>query len=76
MAKIWERFKNGEEADAAREADGAIMSVKWATLAWLYMDDIPGESRLDFLRRANEAKILKGEGFKEMKKLEKEAKNG
>ena len=71
--KRWELYKNCQEADAARAAEKVIMSVTWAFVGWLYMDVIEGESRLDYLRRCDQLRILKNDGYREMKKLEKEA---
>ena len=72
--KRWELYKDYHEAEAARAAERVIMSVTWAFIAWLYMDIIEGESRLDYLRRCEALRILKADGYREMKKLEKEAK--
>lgn len=72
--KRWELYKDYHEAEAARAAEKVIMSVTWAFIAWLYMDVIEGESRLDYLRRCEALRILKQDGYREMKKLEKEAK--
>ena len=72
--KRWELYKDCHEAEAARAAEKVIMSVTWAFVSWLYMDVIEGESRLDYLRRCEELRILKQDGYREMKKLEKEAK--
>lgn len=76
--KRWELYKDYHEADAARAAEKIIMSVTWAIIGWLYMDVIEGESRLDYLRRCDQLRILKADGYRELKKLEKEAakKNG
>ena len=71
--KRWELYKDYHEADAARAAEKVIMSVTWAIIGWLYMDVIEGESRLDYLRRCDELRILKAEGYSELKRLEKEA---
>lgn len=40
------------------------------------MEDIEGESRLDYLKRCRTAGILKSDGHKELKRLEKAAKEG
>lgn len=72
--KRWELYKDYHEAEAARAAEKVIMSVTWAFITWLYMDVIKGESRLDYLRRCEELRILKQDGYREMKKLEKESK--
>lgn len=76
--KRWELYKDYHEADEARAAEKIIMSVTWAIIGWLYMDVIEGESRLDYLRRCEQLRILKADGYRELKKLEKEAakKNG
>lgn len=71
--KRWELYKDYHEAEAARAAEKVIMSVTWAFVSWLYMDVIEGESRLDYLRRCEQLRILKQDGYREMKKLEKEA---
>ena len=71
--KRWELYKNYREAETARAAEKVIMSVTWAIIGWLYMDVIEGESRLDYLRRCEELHILKADGYREMKKLAKEA---
>ena len=71
--KRWELYKDYHEADAARAAEKIIMSVTWAIIGWLYMDVIEGESRLDYLRRCEQLRILKADGYREMKKLEKQA---
>ena len=75
--KRWELYKDYHEAEAARAAEKVTMSVTWAFIAWLYMDVIEGESRLDYLRRCEQLRILKADGYLEMKKLAKEtAKEG
>ena len=74
--KRWELYKDYHEADAARAAEKIIMSVTWAIIGWLYMDVIEGESRLDYLRRCDQLRILKADGYKELKRLEKAAKKG
>ena len=71
--KRWELYKDYHEAEAARAAEKVIMSVTWAFVGWLYMDVIEGESRLDYLRRCEQLRILKADGYREMKKLAKEA---
>ena len=74
--KRWELYKDYHEADAARAEEKIIMSVTWAIIGWLYMDVIEGESRLDYLRRCEQLRILKADGYRELKKLEKAAKKG
>lgn len=71
--KRWELYKDYHEADAARAAEKIIMSVTWAIIGWLYMDVIEGESRLDYLRRCEQLRILKADGYKELKRLEKQS---
>ena len=71
--KRWELYKDYHEADAARAAEKIICSVTWAIIGWLYMDVIEGESRLDYLRRCDQLRILKADGYRELKKLEKKA---
>lgn len=75
MSKIWERFASAAEAEYARTHEQIIMSVTLATLTWLYMDDVPGESRLDYLKRLRDAHILKAAGFAEIKALERSKRN-
>ena len=72
--KIADRFGTAEEANAAHAKERVLMVVDWAKIKWLYLEDIEGESRLDYLRRCEELRILKADGYREMKKLEKEAK--
>lgn len=72
--KNWERFKNRIEADAAHAAEKIIFGCGWGEIEWLYMDYIPDEPRLDYLRRLEKRHILKSEGYNEIKRLEKAAK--
>lgn len=74
--KRWELYKDYNEAWDAHQKDGVCMSVTWAFVGWLYMEVIAGESRLDYLKRCEEIRILKSEGYKEIKRLEKAAKKG
>ena len=74
--KIADRFKTAKEATAAHEKERVLMVVVWAQLKWLYMEDIEGESRLDYLKRCRSEGILKSDGYKELKRLEKAAKEG
>lgn len=69
--KNWERFKDGDEAVKAHEAEGLALKVTWAMLTWLYMDYIPGEPREDYLRRLAKNRILRAAGYKELAKLDK-----
>lgn len=71
--KIADRFKTAEEANAAHERERVLMVVDWAKIKWLYMKYIEGESRLDYLKRCRAAGILKSDGYKELKRLEKQA---
>lgn len=70
--KIADRFKTAKEATAAHEKERVLMVVVWAQLKWLYMEDIDGESRLDYLKRCCSEGILKSDGYKELKRLEKQ----
>ena len=74
--KIADRFKTAKEATAAHEKERVLMVVVWAQLKWLYMEDVEGESRLDYLNRCRTEGILKSDGYKELKRLEKAAKKG
>ena len=74
--KIADRFKTEKEVTAAHEKERVLMVVVWAQLKWLYMEDIEGESRLDYLKRCRTEGILKSDGYKELKRLEKAAKEG
>ena len=71
--KIADRFKTAVEANAAHERERVLMVVDWAKIKWLYMEDVEGESRLDYLKRCSAAGILKSDGYKELKRLEKQA---
>ena len=72
--KRWELYKDYHEAWEAHQKEGVCMSVTWAFVGWLYMDVIEGESRLDYLKRCEAVRILKGNGYKELARLEKAAK--
>ena len=72
--KRWELYKDYHEAWDAHQKDGVCMNVAWAFVGWLYMDAIEGESRLDYLKRCEAVRILKGNGYKELARLEKTAK--
>lgn len=71
--KIADRFKTAEEANAAHEMERVLMVVDWAKIKWLYMEDVEGESRLDYLKRCRREGILKSDGRKELERLEKQA---
>jgi len=69
--KNWERFANRHEATAAHAAEKVVFGCGWGEIEWLYMDYIPDEPRIDYLKRLSKLSILKSEGFKELKRLEK-----
>ena len=71
--KIADRFRTAEEANAAHANERVLMVVDWAKIKWLYLEDIEGESRLDYLKRCRTEGILKSDGYKELKRLEKQA---
>ena len=74
--KNFDRFNNYEEA-AKHYLDvetKVCMSLTWAKIKWLYMDYKPDESRLDYLKRCGSEGILKGPGYDEIKRLEKQLK--
>lgn len=75
--KNFDRFTN---YDAAAEHYEKVeckvcMSVVWANIRWLYMEYKPDESRLDYLKRCRAEGILKGPGYAEIKRIEKQLKN-
>lgn len=72
--KNWERFNNYHEAEEAHAAERVVFGCGWGVLAWLYMDYIPGEPRIDYLKRLRKHSLLKANGFKELEKLEKQSK--
>ena len=74
--KNWQRFSNRDEATKAHAAEKIVFGCGWGEIEWLYMDYIPDEPRIDYLRRLEKHGILKSEGFKELKRLEKAAKKG
>ena len=74
--KNWQRFKERHEAELAHAREKIIFGCGWGQIEWLYMDYIPDEPRIDYLRRLEKHCILKSEGFKELKRLEKAAKKG
>ena len=71
--KIADRFRTADEATEAHAKERVLMVVDWAKIKWLYMEDVEGESRLDYLKRCRAAGILKSDGHKELKRLEKQA---
>lgn len=74
--KNWERFTNRDEATKAHAAEKIVFGCGWGEIEWLYMDYIPGEPRIDYLRRLSKHGILKSEGHRELKRLEKSASKG
>ena len=72
--KIADRFSSAKEALDAHAAEKVLIKGEWHVARWLYMPDIENESRLDYLKRCRKESILKAEGYKELKKLEKQAK--
>ena len=69
--KNWERFHNRREALAAHKAEGVVFGCGWGEIEWLYMDYIPDEPRIDYLRRLSMRGILKSDGYKELERLRK-----
>lgn len=74
--KNWQRFKERHEAELAHAREKIIFGCGWGQIEWLYMDYIPDEPRIDYLRRLEKHGILKSEGVKELKRLEKATKKG
>lgn len=74
--KNWQRFKERHEAELAHAREKIIFGCGWGQIEWLYMDYIPDEPRIDYLRRLDKHGILKSEGYKELKRLEKAEKKG
>lgn len=64
--------KGPREALSECENDPAIMRVTWAFAEWLWIEW--SDDRLTYLKRCEAARILKGTGYKELKKLEKQQK--
>ena len=71
--KIADRFRTADEATEAHAKERVLMVFDWAQIKWLYMEDIEGESRLDYLKRCRREGILKSDGRKELERLEKQA---
>lgn len=72
---IFQRFTSASEAIESRDKDQALMKGEYQILNWLYSEDIPGESRLNYLKRLSQKSCcLKGPGYKELEKLEKQQK--
>lgn len=69
--KNWERFSERHEAELAHAREKIIFGCGWGQIEWLYMDYIPNEPRIDYLRRLSKHNILKSEGHKELERLEK-----
>ena len=72
--KNWERFKDYQEAREAHAAEKIIFGCGWGELSWLYMDYIPDEPRIDYLRRLDKRSLLKAPGQRELRALEKKGK--
>lgn len=72
--KNWERFTNRYEAMDALTEEKIVFSCSWGKIQWLYMDYIPNEPRIDYLRRLAENGVLKSNGYKELKRLTKKEK--
>lgn len=72
----WERFKGYDEAKAAHEKEGVVFGCGWGEIEWLYMEYIPNEPRISYLRRLDKRHILKSNGYAELKRLEKAAEKG
>ena len=72
----WERFKGRDEAMAAHKKEGVVFGCGWGEIEWLYMEYIPNEPRISYLRRLAKRSILKSNGHAELKRLEKAAKKG
>lgn len=72
--KNWERFPGWESACMHFEQNhaGTLTRLPWGMGRWMYMDHIPGESRLSFLRRCDGAGILTNTGRRELARLERE----
>ena len=73
--KNWERFKDRHEAELAHAREKVLFGCGWGQLEWLYMEYIPDEPRIDYLRRLSKHSILKSNGFKELRALEKKEQN-
>lgn len=72
----WERFANHHEAIAAHKKEGVVFGCGWGEIEWLYMEYIPNEPRISYLRRLARRSILKSNGHAELKRLENAAKEG
>ena len=74
--KNFDRFNNYEEAAKHyHDVESKVcMVITWANIRWLYMEYKPDESRLDYLKRCRAEGILKGNGYDEIKRLEKQLK--
>lgn len=72
--KNFDRFNDYEEAAKHyRDIETKVcMTVTWANIRWLYMEYKPDEPRLDYLKRCRAEGILKGPGYDELKRLEKQ----
>ena len=74
--KNWQRFNSREEAMAAHKKEGVVFSCGWGEIEWLYMDYLPDEPRIGYLKRLERHFILRSNGYAELKKREKAAKKG
>ena len=74
--KNWQRFKGRDEAVAAHKKEGVVFGCGWGEIEWLYMDYLPDEPRIGYLKRLERHGILKSNGYAELKKLEKAARKG
>ena len=72
--KNWERFSGRKEALEAHRNEGIVFGCGWGEIEWLYMDYIPDEPRIDYLKRLRGRCILKSDGYRELARLEKMAK--
>ena len=72
----WERFKNRDEAMTAHKKEGVVFGCGWGEIEWLYMEYVPNEPRISYLRRLDKLGILKSNGCAELKRLEKAEKKG
>lgn len=73
--KNWKRFNDRHEAELAHAREKVLFGCGWGQLEWLYMEYIPDEPRIDYLRRLSKHSILKSNGFKELRALEKKEQN-
>jgi len=74
-SKNWQRFDGWTAAQTfyLQNMVPACTRLPLGLGKWLYMDHIPGENRLSFLRRCLANSILTARGLAELNSLEKEA---